>query len=126
MPGLFVTRIIPLFAGLGEPKHESAKDWDIEPMTPDDALALVQQGGALAASLLAIWALLTGRVVTRREFDRLDHRFTKMEELAEVANTELRRQAATNARLVEMSFAQRQEAENVRRSSRKPGGQDDG
>jgi hypothetical protein len=84
-------------------------------VTVQDGLNILQQGGALAAAVLALWALLTGRVVTRREFDRLDDRYTSLDRLNQEAVEELKKQSATNARLVEMSFQQRSEAERIRR-----------
>lgn len=40
--------------------------------------------------------------------------YEKEHAINEVANEELRKQSATNAKLVELSFLQRQEAENIR------------
>jgi HAMP domain-containing protein len=94
-------------------------------MTAKDAVDLLQSGGVLAAAMLALWAILTGKVITRREFDRelaagaareatLQKRLDEIDELNKTANAELRQQSATNAKLVELSFKQRQEAENIR------------
>jgi hypothetical protein len=83
-------------------------------MTAKDAVDLLQSGGVLAAAMLAIWALLTGKVVTRREFDRLESQYLESQKDIQSANDELRQSAATNARLVELSFRQNQQAENIR------------
>lgn len=80
-----------------------------------EVVDLLQKGGVLVAAILAVYALLTGRVVSRREFDRLDARAQKLEALNEAANTELKQQASTNARLVELAFTERQEAATIRR-----------
>jgi hypothetical protein len=84
-------------------------------MTMTDALDLLQQGGVLVAALFAIWALLTGKVVTRREFDASELRNAELKRENDLAVDELRKQSSTNARLVEMSFQQRREAERIRR-----------
>jgi hypothetical protein len=95
-------------------------------VTLQDALQLIERGGVLMAALFAIWALVTGKVVTRREYDnreaqylkelgKVETRLVKMERLNEDANLELMKQSSTNARLVEMTLLQRQEAEQVRK-----------
>jgi hypothetical protein len=84
-------------------------------VTAQEIYDLIKNGGALGAAVVVIWALLTRRIITRGEFNSLETRFNKMEALNEEANDELRKQSSTNARLVELSFQQRQEAENIRR-----------
>ncbi len=82
-------------------------------------LDIVQGAGVLGASMLALWALLTGKVVTRREFDALQGRYDAIDQLNTDANTELRKQSATNAKLVEMTFQQLNEAQDIRRQPRR-------
>jgi hypothetical protein len=84
-------------------------------VTLQDAVQLLQQGGVLVAALFAIWALLTGKVVTRREFDALQARLDASAKREQAASDELIKQSATNAKLVELSFQQRREAERIRR-----------
>lgn len=86
-------------------------------MTLKEALDLLQQGGTLAAAVLALWAIVTRRVITRGEFDLLQKRFDEMNQINQDANNELRKQSSTNARLVEMSFPQREADERPRRTS---------
>ena len=83
-------------------------------MTAKESFDYIQQGGSLAFALVIIWSLLTGKVVTRREFDRLESQYIEMQKDIQAANDELRQSAATNARLVELSFKQNQQAENIR------------
>ena len=102
-------------------------------MTFQEGADILQKGGMLVGAFFVIWALATRRVVTRGEFDRLDQRSqdietklegqlrevqTKLEGQLREANAELMKQSTTNARLVEMTLLQRQEAETVRRGSR--------
>lgn len=94
-------------------------------MTIQDALEILKQGGVLAALCLALWAILTGKVVTRREFDALQTRHDKTEQLNQAANSELQKQSSTNARLVELSLLQRQEVQDIRQQpERRPGADD--
>jgi hypothetical protein len=87
-------------------------------MTPSQAIDLIQSGGVVACLAIALWAFVTRRIVSRGEFDRLDDRCKGLETKIEQANTELLKQSTTNARLVEMTMLQRQEAETVRRGAR--------
>jgi hypothetical protein len=89
----------------------------LKAVTFTDAVELLQKGGVLVAVLFAVWALVTGKVVTRREFDRLAAQCEIMQKKIEEANAELVKQSSTNARLVELSLLQRAEAESIRRDA---------
>jgi hypothetical protein len=83
-----------------------------------DAIPAIQAGGTVVCLILAVWLVGTRRVITRGEFDLLNEQYNEVKKLNAEANAELLKQSTTNARLVELAFSQRDEAERIRR---KPG-----
>lgn len=87
-------------------------------MTAQDGIELLRTGGVVACLVIALWAMVTRRIVSRGEFDRLDTKYQELEKDNKAANDELRKQSSTNARLVELAFSQRAEAEDIRRTGK--------
>jgi len=93
-------------------------------MTLVDVYHFIQSGGVLACFILAGWAILTRKVITRGEFDRFLLDYVELKKVNNEATAELIKQSATNARLVETLSQQMSEAARIRRASNREGPDD--
>lgn len=105
------------------------------------------QAGALFISALIIWAFVYGRIVPRKTVDELQAAWQKTfdvfrqqverertdsaareatkDRLLQLSHDEMIQTSKIQSRLVELSLGQRQEAEDIRRSSRRSGSDED-
>lgn len=76
-------------------------------MSLPDLVHYIQSVGVVGCLALALWAIVTRRIVTRGEFDAANDRIHYLETKLAAANEELRHQSEINVRMTEALIVQR-------------------